>query len=214
MSEIIYRGIQKGDFENIVELIQETWRFENKIADIKTRQRFIHALLSATLLTSSWGQVAVKDDKLAGFILGLAKKDKRRLREVSQATGLIRDMLSLLLAKKPDKRGIQDYLKVPRAYHAMKKGRSFPAEITFLAVSDSCQGFGIGKQLMNGLMNYFDSMKAGYIAVFTDSDSDYGFYDHQGFTLLEKREISLTATQQVKKQTIFLYGYEPDIKNN
>jgi ribosomal protein S18 acetylase RimI-like enzyme len=214
MSGIIYRDIQDGDFEKIVGLIQETWRFENKIADFETRQRFIHALLSSTLLTSSWGHVAVKDGKLVGFILGLAKTDKRRLRKVSQAKGLIRDILSLLLAKQPDKRGLQEYLKVPRAYREMKKGRSFPAEITFLAVADACQGFGIGKQLMNDLMNYFDSLKVGYIAVFTDSDSNYGFYDHQGFTLLDQREISLTTTQPVKKQTIFLYGYEPGKQKN
>jgi ribosomal protein S18 acetylase RimI-like enzyme len=209
MSEIIYRDIQNDDFEEIMGLIQETWNFKDTIAAINTRKRFIHALLSSTLLTSSWGQVAVKDDRLVGFIMGVAKADKRRLRKVAQTKSLIRDIPALLLANEADKRSIKEYLKVPHAYGAMKKGRDFDAEITFLAVSGSCQGLGIGKQLLNGLMSYFDSMKASSIGVFTDSYSNFGFYDHQGFSLLDTRELPLANTSPARTKTIFLYGCEP-----
>jgi ribosomal protein S18 acetylase RimI-like enzyme len=204
-NDIIYREIRRDDFDNIIDLMQGTWRFEDTIHSHKTRMRFLHVLLSSTMLTSSWGQVAILDNDLVGFIMGVVKKDNTRLLKKINAIGMIPNMVSLLFLSGEDKNGVKKYLQVPKAYNSMRKGRIFSAEITLLAVSKKSQGLGIGKRLMNNILNYFQSMNAANIGVFTDSESNFGFYDHLEFIRIDEREVKKSGYNQGQKETIFLY---------
>jgi ribosomal protein S18 acetylase RimI-like enzyme len=205
MNNLVYREITKDDFDGLINLLQETWNFEDAIHDHQSRMRFLHLLLSSTMLTSSWGQVSIHDNEIVGFIMGLAKKDKTGLQKTFSLKVMIINMASLFFLNRSDKKGVESYFQVPKAYNSMRKGRAFSAEITLLAVSKKCQGLGIGKHLVNNVLSYFSSMAAGSIGVFTDSESNYGFYDHSGFERIDARTIGKNSNVPEENKTIYLY---------
>jgi len=207
MSNVIYREIRQDDIKNIIDLMQNTWNFEIVIHNYKNRMNFLHVLLSATMLTSSWGQVAILDNNLVGFVMGVVKKDKTRLLKLYDTINMIAKIISLIFMSKKDANGIREYLQVPRVYNSMRKGRAFSAEITFLAVSKSTQGLGIGKRLVGDLIRYFQSMNVTNVGVFTDSESNYGFYDHLGFLKIDEREVKKSGDIHGQDNTkqVFLY---------
>lgn len=207
MSGVVYRDIGKEDVNNIIDLMQSAWRFETIIHSHKARMTFLHVLLSATMLTSSWGQVAILDNNLVGFAMGVAKKDKRRLLKLYSAVSMIAGIVGLMCLSRKDANGIGEYLKVPRIYSAMRKGRVLSAEITFLVVSKDAQGLGIGKHLVSDLMKYFHAMGVATVGVFTDSESDFGFYDHLGFLKIDERAVKRSGDVQGLNDAkqVFLY---------
>ncbi|WP_231124627.1 MULTISPECIES: GNAT family N-acetyltransferase [Paenibacillus] len=54
------------------------------------------------------------------------------------------------------------------------------------AYSKLIRGKKIGKKLFNALISYLRDTKATKIYVYTDTMSNYGFYDHNGFVRLDE----------------------------
>jgi ribosomal protein S18 acetylase RimI-like enzyme len=206
MENIVYRDIHKNDYTSIISLINSTWDFKKFIKNPKTLQRVIRLLLMGTLLTSSYGKVAVKDGIVVGYILGRANRSRKRLLKFYRSFTMIKDFFALFFIEKQDKRNILEYLKVPKTYRELLKGKKFDAEIVFFAVDTHVRGLGIGKMLMKGLNAYFGEMSVKSIQVFTDTNSNYGFYDSQGYQLLGKKEITYNMAPAPEKLTVLLYG--------
>lgn len=86
----------------------------------------------------------------------------------------------------------------------------FDGELVFLAVSSACRGLGVGKTLVNNLMNYFEIEAVHSIYLYTDTKCNYRFYDSQGFGCLEEKKVNLTLNSKAEDLHIFLYGRNID----
>jgi ribosomal protein S18 acetylase RimI-like enzyme len=206
MLNIVYRPIQRTDYRDITYLVEATWPFHTYIRNKKTLHKFLRLVLMGCLLSSSYGRVALKDGKVIGFILGKTKQCRSSFWHMHLFIESIKYFIAILFANKPDRQSIFQYLAIPKIYKTMKPHEVYDGEIVFFAVDKQCRGLGVGTTLLNDLKQYFTQTSARRIYVFTDSNSNFGFYDYQGFTLLNKQSITLATKPIPLEQKIFLYS--------
>lgn len=207
MPEIIYRQIKEADYEDVIALINSTWEIDQYLQSDRTLKRALSILLSGCLSTSTYGMVATTQGSVVGFILGRAKNDKKRPLKTTHGLRILKDLIAISFAHKADRKNIKEYLRIPKVYQELIKGRKYAGEVVFFAVSSEYRGMGIGKRLMNDLKDYFSKMSAESISVFTDSKCNYGFYDSQGFRRIGTKDVVLNMTPEMGPMRIFLYDY-------
>ena len=65
-------------------------------------------------------------------------------------------------------------------------------KLVFFAVQEDQRGTGIGKNLLNGVLNYMQCEKINRFYLYTDSSCNYGFYESQGFKRKGEKNYSLS----------------------
>lgn len=208
MANIIYRNILNTDHEKIISLIIKTWPFKDNIHSKNNLNTFARFMFTGSLMDSSYGMVALTDDQIVGFIMGSVKKGKKRFLRFGPIVQALRCLTSFFFMNRIDRNNIFEYLKVPGIYKEMKNKGKWDGEIVFFAVEDKYRGLGIGKNLMKGLENYFSEIAANKVNVFTDSDSNYGFYDSQDYKLINEKEFTFNMIPDPKTLKMFLYERE------
>ncbi len=100
MSNVVYREMLKKDYSVVKNLIGEAFGFNDFIEDENLLDVVLSTYLQNCILESSFSKVAVKDDKVIGFILGNAKADKKLLTCDSEALGVNDYDLELIMTNK------------------------------------------------------------------------------------------------------------------
>ncbi len=84
----------------------------------------------------------------------------------------------------------------------------YQGEIKLFIVSPDQQGLHIGTGLLERAFEYFREQEASRIYLFTDTDCNYGYYDHKGFLQAGTKESVLKLPDGARYLTIFLYEYD------
>lgn len=208
MSEIIYRELDKKDYNTIKNLIGEAFGFNECIKDKIFLDSLLTSYLQDCILESSFSKVAEKDNKVIGIILGKANKDNTKL--IKEYSPLINDPTELesIMEIKENKAIISEFLKIKDTYTEIIEGRknNFQGCIQLFIVSKESRGLGIGKALVTHLFNYMRSMNVQSLYLYTDTRCNYGFYDRHDFKRLNEKEIYFDSLKE--KLNVFLYGYK------
>lgn len=64
------------------------------------------------------------------------------------------------------------------------------------------------EKLFNELISYLRNTKANKIYVYTDTMSNYGFYDHNGFVRLDEEVTVFNLPNGKLENTNFIYEYK------
>lgn len=208
MNNVIYRDLVKEDYERLKELIGTAFGFNEFIKDEKFLDSVLNLYLQNCILGSTFGKVAVKDNKVIGLILGNAKKDKHHLRKPHNIFSIAKSGIKALFSKSDNKKSLKEFSKIDDAYKEIIKGKKadFQGCIQLFIVSEESRGLGVGKALVKQLFSYMRSMNVKKLYLYTDTRCNYGFYDSQNFERLNSKEVffnSLNASLD-----IFLYGYD------
>lgn len=214
MSEVIYREIMKDDYDRIKELIDEAFGIHDLIQDKKFLDVILNLYLQSCILSSSFSEVAVKNNRVIGIILGKAQKDKHRLANAHNLLTLANTLFKVVTANKENRKAAKELTKVQNTYKEIIQGKEddFQGYIELFIVSGESRGLGVGKTLMHHLSYYMRSMDVNSIYVYTDTRCNYGFYESQNFKRLNEKEIFLDSVQN--KLLIFLYGHHVTYKEN
>lgn len=207
MSKVIYRNLQKSDYERIKELICEAFGFSNFVKDIKLLDSVLDFYLKDCIEESSFSKIAEKDNIVIGIILGNAKKDKNRLEKYDNNLNKDHIELELIKANKENRGAIKEFSKIKDTYGELIKGKEdyFEGSIQLFIVSKESRGLGIGKTLINYLFAYMKELSVKSIYLYTDTRCNYGFYDSQNFNRLNTKEICFDSIKS--KFDVFLYSY-------
>ena len=207
MQNVIYRNLEKKDYNRIKELINNAFGFSEFIKDNHLLESILNIYLQGCLLDSSFSKVAVKDDIVIGVILGNAKNDKKHLRKFSNILSWISSVVKLAFCSKENKKAIKEFSKVSQAYKELIQGKEddFQGCIQLFIVSEESRGLGVGKTLIKYLSDYMIRMQVNSIYLYTDTRCNYGFYDSQNFKRLNEKEIYFDALPS--SLNVFLYGY-------
>ena len=207
MKNVVYRNLEKKDYNRIKELINNAFGFSEFIKDSNLLESILNIYLKGCLLDSSFSKVAVKDNVVIGIILGNAKNDKKHLRKFSNILSWGSSSVKLAFCSKEKKNAIKEFSKVSQTYKEIIQGKEddFQGCIQLFIVSEESRGLGVGKTLIKYLSDYMINMKVNSIYLYTDTRCNYGFYDSQNFNRLNEKEIYFDSIPS--SLNIFLYGY-------
>ena len=212
MNNLTYRELTKKDYESAKEMICEAFRFGEFIKDKKFLDSILNIYLHSYLLNSSFSKVAVKDNKVIGFILGGAKKDKNSINKFHSILVTVSSLFKLRISNKENKKLLKELIKIKDTYQNTYKEiiegkeNSFQGSIELFIISKESRGLGVGKTLINYLSNYMKSMEVESMYLYTDTICNYGFYDSQNFKLSNEKEVFFDLFKE--KHNIFLYSYD------
>lgn len=82
-------------------------------------------------------------------------------------------------------------------------------DILFLVVSKEAKGLGIGRRLLEDMLDHMRAWCTSRVVVLTDDLCDFGFYDRMGFTC----EASGTSTFD-NGRTLTTYAYTMDLETD
>ena len=210
MSEIIYRKLTKNDYETIKSIISEAFGFHKIIRDKNLLKKALNIYLHSCLMETTFNEVAEKDGEVIGIIFGNCKNSLKKTTYLVNSAIVIWNSLSIACCKSQYKSNLKEYRKILTVYDELMKNRKhrFQGSVALFAVRESCRGYGVGKHLMNSLLNYMKTQNANSIYVYTDTICNYGFYESQGFIRLDERtlEIQISTTESAPLN-VFMYEY-------
>ena len=209
MNGVVIRDVEAGDVPGIKEVICEVWDWVSIIEDKGILNATIGLYLNQVLYDGTFGRVAVLDGKVVGVIFGSVdgvEPKYRMLLEDGTAHAF-----TLLGAPEAIQKSICEYFsKIKDVYGRLVKGidGDYDGTLDFLILGKGAQGLGIGKSLWMALKDYFLENNANAIYLYSDTDCNFGFYEHQGFR--RKRELETVFAFEgvppyVTRQ--FLYEY-------
>lgn len=210
MDNIIYREIEKCDYTTVKSLINEAFNFEDIISNKDVLNKSLNIYLRGCLSSTTFSSVAVKNGNVIGFILGSSKNKNNTFNLIKHNIALAFSAFSLLFKSKDDKEALNGYKKILKSYDELMHNRNddFQGCIELFIVSKECRGLGVGKKLVNDLMNYMKDNSVSNLYLYSDSNCNYGFYDSQGFNQLDSRNVKMQNSNKSTILGVYLYSYD------
>jgi len=213
MKDVNFRNIEEKDLPVLISLIVEVWgdgwnlrRFDQ---DTDFFQSLLEIYLSIFLNSSTFGKVAVMDNKVAGAVLCSAKGETEIFRQLQKDR--VPHTLMLLSATESERTDIVEHLSVSfQTIGQLFENRvdDYDGSLEFIAVSKHAQGKKIGKALWDEASSYFNARGAKSIYLVSDSACNVGFYDHNEFSRVDAKEAVYNYTTGQRKFDVYLYDYK------
>lgn len=199
-------NIRHRIFSSLKEIIRETWHYD-EFSSPKTASKLAEVFLSSCLTNYTYSQVAILNAKVVGIIL--VKDIKAHRCTLYNRYRQIKSIIKLYLSSEGRKVS-QIFKNVNGIDRQLLSScqKTYPAELALFAVSSSCQGKGIGKQLFQSALDYMKSRNLEEFYLFTDTSCNYRFYEHQGMTRRCEKEHIFNINGQSAKMNFFIYDYQ------
>ncbi|EPL8092492.1 GNAT family N-acetyltransferase [Morganella morganii] len=171
--------ISDADIAQINELIITTWDYRSWIPKEKVLP-MAEFLLDDVILTSSRIFVVRDGDTIAGIMAVTASAD---LQEKVRAKTRQYSALKNIIARDPQEETLFDmYLNtlIINGNLLASCDGNFDASLNLFMIDARFRGQGIGNRLWQLAMGYLREKQSARYFLWTDSDSDFGFYEHKG----------------------------------
>jgi len=212
MNNLIIRDIEERDLPTLKSLIAEAfgegWNLGRFAHNNDLTQALLSTYLSIFLEPSTFGKVAEIEGDVLGVVLGSAKGEAETFRQLQR--DIMPNALTLLTATENERMDIVAHISTSFQTIGQlleHKLDTYDGALELLIVSGKAQGRKIGKALWNKVSAYFHSKNVKRIYLIADSNCNFGFYDHNGFSKVDTKEAVYNYTVGQKKNEIFLYEY-------
>jgi GNAT superfamily N-acetyltransferase len=182
MNNLIYRKLEKRDYPDIMEMIDNAWHFDKYTDKPKSKEHMLKAFMRGVLLAQNYNLIAELDGKAVGIICGKIPKLRGFLKNIKHLPSAVYHALCLNFGR--DQRRILLGFKDMQMVYArlLKETKTkFGGELEFFVVHSKSQGLGVGKKLLNEYLQYCKEHDVKNIYLYTDVNCNYGFYEHHGF---------------------------------
>lgn len=208
MDNLMIREVQPNDISAIKKVVTEVWDWVSLIEDKKILDATIGLYLNPVLQESTFGRVAVLNDRVIGVIFGSVKGQPYNYRMLQEdATS---HALTLLGAPETDRKNIYEYLtKTYSVYDQLSSdiADSYDGTLVFLVLASESQGLGVGKSLWLAVKEYFQQNNVESLYLFSDTECNFGFYEHLGFKRKREQDVTYYFEDETYEMTQFLYEY-------
>ena len=164
-------------------MMGETWSMDKHLKGLKDRSIIYSILFKLSYIDSDYCDMVVdKNGKLLGFLLA-GKTEK------SKHIGAGIEFIFNLIIGKFGKRinAVKVMLKMVKDFNEiMSDSINYDNEIKLFFVSEDARGLGLGKKMMNRYIGYCKKENIRNIILMTDEGCNYGFYDHYGFSQINR----------------------------
>ena len=211
MKEILIRDVKEEDFPEIKEIIDETWEYSDLFDGERALDAALGLYFNQVLYGCSFGKAAVLDGKVIGVIFGYVNGESPKYRMMQEDNSEY--ILTLLNMPEGERKNINEYMsKLHYTYEKLLNGKkaSYDGTLDFLILSEEARGLKIGRKLWDELAVYFKKNDVKSIYVFTDTECNFGFYEHLGFSRKGQQDVTYIFDDEPFEATIFLYDYQFD----
>lgn len=186
----VYRKIKGGDKKALLRLVCESWNYDAHMQNPRLLKHFLNYTLLVDLRHCDYARVAVTKGRLSGLLFGRCRFCSHRAAWRRFTPSFLYSRLYLALAKEGRKR-MAITRAIEEADRLLIAGREqdFHGELALLAVGKAFRGLGIGTKLQEDFKEYMREKGAGNFYVYTDSHSNYRFYETHGFQRAAEREV-------------------------
>ena len=212
---VIYRTYNSSDKQICCNLMCNTWMYERFFPNMKKPINLYAFMLASYLLESDYTEVAVRVDEnnneeVLGFLFGQTKP-LGFFRKIRYFCFMLRVTVLWIFGA---------YGKRIAIYNLLKKMK-YDEQILFADVTkkdahlhlfftaENARGLGIGKKLLARFENYCSEKNVEQIVLVTDTDCNYGFYEHANFYKVKEQKgcFGVPQTEEEKQSTAtFVYG--------
>ncbi len=193
--------MEPEDLPALEELIKDLWEADRFCSDSVDGAVLIRDYTNHCVEKSDMREVVVHDGRPVGFMLATTG------RKPTQWDNDVRKWLPDFKELKESKNcRVSDYIKICDSFdnlvekYAPKHGH----ELVLLILNSEYQSKGLGSMLMDLFSDVCEADGCGWYLV-TDTQCDYGFYDHRGYTCLGHETMDLSLLDGDVKHTTFLY---------
>ena len=211
MGNIIIRDMEIGDVADIKAAMTDVWGYSDFTKDEEVLSAAVGLDFNQVLHGATFMRIATIDDKVVGVVAGIVKNQTPSYRHYLENG----TELAMVIAKKASsmiQKAIYEYLSKQREVYVelLKEAKEdYDGTLEFLLLSEKAQGLGIGKKLYTALMDYFEETRAKSIYLFTDTHSNFGFYEHLGWSRrLEYNAVFKFGPFGLYKMKIMNYLYD------
>lgn len=212
MNELTYRKIEKTDYEEVKKIINEAFKLYKLVDDKELLNKVLTIYLHSCLQETTYSLIATKDNKPIGVILGNVSKNNSIKNSIYHFGVVLSNYISIALRNSKEKKELKQFGTVSKAYEKLLEYRKdeFQGSITLFAVREGYRGFGIGKTLVNNLLNYMRENQVKKLYLFTDTICNYGFYESQGFKRVDTITLDMSSQSHdsISSLDVFLYSYD------
>ena len=206
-----YQELKKENYPEVKKLINDLEKFDQIIPDAYYVEKFLSLYLRKTLAESSYCQVAIYNGQVVGLIFASAENDENSYNPIANSIRAFLDLFKIFVSSSEHRQLLKAYKEgIFDKYDEFLENREdrYQGEIKLFIVSPDQQGLHIGTGLLERAFDYFREQEASRIYLFTDTDCNYGYYDHKGFLQTGVKESTLKLPGGDRDLTIFLYEYD------
>lgn len=176
----VYTVLKKENFNEIRDLVGDAW-YTDYIDNKKIYKLYTSYYLYHYVAESEYRMIVKDKDKVIGFLFGKAKKVnlfhylRYELKVFFLGVGA--------LFSKLGRRGIKVTLKTNQVNKKLKKMACDKtcAELSLFIVDKEYRNLGIGTELERIYLSYLKENNFKYVYLYTDTYSDYKFYERKGY---------------------------------
>ena len=184
MSSEVMREYQPSDLDRCVAIVNEVWDFDRHLRPQSLADLVKRLYTAGTLAGSRYANVVATGGEVRAFLFGRAGTGDLYRTEYSGVAGRMRALGQFLAMPGVSLTAKLGWLRAVMG-HQITRQRIEPVgegEVTLFAAAAESQGKGYGRRLMDAYVEHCRRVGIERLTVETDVESNYGFYDHYGFT--------------------------------
>ena len=178
------RDYQKSDFATCSDLTNIVWDFDSHISSLALSELFQWMYTAGSLSNSNFCKVLELNGKVKGLLFGKIENMQTGQLRLSTFWLQLKLIVKLILMKEipfKTKLSLFKMVHVHEVNRSKLESREI-SEVHLFIVDPEYQGMGWGKMLMNEFITACKKRNIKRFVLETDEESNYGFYEHFGFT--------------------------------
>ena len=201
------RDYRQQDFDSCVAIVGKVWDFAGNLHP-PAFATFVNRLYTGSSLAESrYAKVIAGDDGATGLLFGRCGPGPVVPTVYSGVGGRLRTVAKLMAIRDMRARDKWSWLNLIAAHEAARRkvAPRTEGEVNLFAVDPVAQGFGYGRALMDDYVAHCRRAGLDKLTVETDVESNYGFYEHYGFTLVGEFHSAMNQRFSGGSGTSFVY---------
>jgi len=220
--EIQFRSYKEKDRETCWKMMVSTWQYDRYFSSIKNIDHLYRLIFDMYRLHSDYLEIAIavtdatiEASEPVGFLFG-ETKHPAVLKKLQYRYFLLKIVLFWIFGcygnKKAARDVFQDYAR--DIEFLLGDCDSSDAHMHSFFISDKARGAGVGKLLLARFTEHCQHNQNSRIILVTDTDCNYGFYDHCGFERIKEKNGCLGVPQSdATKANSFVFVYAKKLEN-
>ncbi len=207
MTAIQYRPYMEQDAQDVKAIINQAFTIDRFVNEPRVVDAALEVYLRTCLLGSTYTEVAVKDGRVVGIIMGRVAGRDRLPGRLTNRARLWGNMAKAAVLGAAQYKSLVQMFAFDTVYANLRKATTAPTtdELTLFAVDSTTRGHGVGQRLYDTYMAHLRAHGRSDFYLYTDTRCTFGFYEKQGMTRAAAQDMTIRLDGKPEPLGVYLY---------